>query len=156
MTLIVVPTASPESYASVATATAYHAKMGNAAWSAATEANQEIALRRATQYLDSKYAFKGEPYELDQPLSFPRTGFDWPVRKLVDATCELALRALDGPLLVDLDASAVKSEKVGPIEIQYDYTTNSGQTRYALIDDLLRDLVAGGASGSSNVRLVRS
>lgn len=157
MTLIVedgTGLSSAESYVSVATATTYHAALGNTAWATATlvEADVEVALRRATQYIDSHYRFRGEPLTSTQALAFPRDlGLTWPIRRLTHATCELALRALSGTLHADQDDRAVTREKIGPIEVDYGSPQFAGQTRYAVADDLLAPLTAGGARGTMRI-----
>jgi len=51
--------ANAESYISVADADVYLANMGRTSWAAATTAAKEIALRKATQYIDTAYSFRG-------------------------------------------------------------------------------------------------
>jgi hypothetical protein len=115
------------SYASVATADAYHADRGNTAW-LAEQAAKETALVRATQYIESRYRgrWPGTRLKLrDQRLEWPRYGAfvnygpdyvadsyvrdnslavdKWPIgtnevpQELIDATCEAALRELAKP-----------------------------------------------------------
>lgn len=148
--------ANAESYVSVADADAYHVDFGNTAWASSTEPAKEAALRRATQYLDSRYRYRGEPLTDTQALAWPRTIndaiSDWPVKRLADACCELAVRALAGGLYTDQTATAVTSKTVGPISVSYAETErNGGQIRFALIDDLLAAFVFGG--GRASVRL---
>lgn len=145
-----------ESYASVADADAYHLSMGNTAWTGA-EQLKEKALRRATQYLDAWYRFRGERLLLTQSLEFPRVGVtdllpDWPMKNLVAATCELALRALSGTLISDTEGESIRREKVGPIETEY-FRNDGAQVRYTLVDKLLKDLVHG---ANSSVRVERA
>lgn len=146
--------ADAESYISVSDATAYHAAMGNTAWSAADPVAQEAALRRATQYLDAHYRFAGSRLTEMQALAWPRDAAEWPVRSVLDATCEGALRALSGPLYTDEGAAPVTRETVGPITVEYGASQSGGQARYALIDDLLRSLLA--VSGRLTLRLERA
>ncbi|HFQ8070984.1 TPA: DnaT-like ssDNA-binding protein [Pseudomonas aeruginosa] len=77
----------------------------------------------------------------------------WPNRKLQAATCELALLALDGPLDTVQQASAVKSETVGPLTTVYADPVNQGQPRYVAVDRLVEALTVGG--GMFNVRVSR-
>lgn len=135
-----------EAYASVATADAYASAMGLSAWAAAATATKEIALRRATQYIDSRYTFRGHALTDTQALEWPREEYQWPVRAVVNACCELAVRALAGPLVADIEAGSVKREQVGPIETEYFEQANGGQVRFALVDDLLRGVTVGGRS----------
>lgn len=148
--------ANAESYVSVAVCDAYHLAMGNTTWTGA-DSVKEPALRRATQYIDAMYRIKSERLLPTQALEFPRVDIswllpDWPVKALVDATCELALKALSGALISDTTAESIKREKVGPIETEF-FRNDGTQVRYALVDKILKDLVYG---ASSSVRLERA
>lgn len=148
-----------ESYVTVAECTAYHAKHGGTAWDAIDD--QEAALRKATQYLDSVYQWRGYPVFSTQALKWPRLGvvvdgYELPSdelpAKLKAACCELAAK---GDLFSDVDSQHVESVKVGPIERTMSAPSNGGQKRYAAVDALVGELIAGG-SGSSSIQLVRS
>lgn len=144
--------ADAESYVSAATAGAYHDGMGNSAWDAATEAAKESALRRATQYIDSQYRFRGDPLTTTQALAFPRDdGATWPIKRLSDACCELALRALTGSLFADQSGGEVLSESIGPVSVTYAPSGLGQQTRYAAVDALLAPLTAGGSRTSLRI-----
>jgi len=133
-----------EAYVSVADADAYHAQFGNANWAAATLASKESALRRAAQYIDTQYRFRGDPLNDTQALAWPRSTRPWPVRAVISASCELALPALDGPLYLDQAGPAIVSETVGPISTTYAVDRRGGQPRYAAADALLESLTGGG------------
>lgn len=140
-----------DSYLSLAGADAYHAALGNAAWATAAPADREAALRRATQYLDARYQWRGEPLTATQALAWPRTSSPWPVKRLQDATAELALRAAEqGSLYTDEGTAAVKSETVGPISITY-ADAQRGQTRFTVVEDLLADLIVNASRMSLRV-----
>lgn len=135
-----------DSYVSLETALAYHVAHGNAGWAAdtLTDEAREIALRNATAHIDStpNYQFQGVPVSVDQALLWPRTGFGWPQKRVVDATCELALRALSGKLITDVAADGrIKSEKIGPLETVYSDPLNGGQVQYAFVDNILAPLL---------------
>lgn len=134
-----------DSYLSVVAADAYHAAMGNdAVWQPLNATDKEAALRRATQYLDTRYRWRGEPLTTTQALAWPRTSAQWPVRRLQDATAELALRAAEqGSLYADEGPAAVKSETVGPISVTY-ADAQRGQVKFTIVDDLLAGLIMGG------------
>lgn len=139
MALIVAPADGFDSLVSLADANAYCTNMGLTAW-AGTDEVKEAALRRATQYLMSHYAIKAE--YLDPVHS-----------KVAAACCEAAVKALAGSLYTDVAASTVTQKTVGPISVSYsENVRNGGQTRYALIDDLLRGLTDG---GFGMIKLVR-
>ena len=151
--------AAADSYVSIADALEYHAAMGNTAWAAATEAAQEIALRRAAQYLDTEYRYRGTRYNTAQALEWPRVNYEfdyrpevWPVAAVEQAACEAALRALTNTLRSDVSTDQVIEETVGPITVKY--ASKSGQTRYPVVSSLLRRYVIGG--GSSMLRVERA
>lgn len=171
--------ADANSYVSQAGADAYFADRANASWAAAASDAKAAVLIQATQYLDARYTFKGQPLLDTQPLAWPRQAqvysapvmigyqtqvyagsasdaalFAWPVKRLIQACCEAALRALTGSLYTDEDSAIVTSEKVDVIEVHYaDRARNGGQVRIAIVDDLLKPLLNG---GRYNVPLVRA
>ena len=163
--------ANADSYASAATADAYATAMGLTAWATATAGQKDIALRRATQYIDARYTFRGQRVTEAQALQWPReivtygilgatllqpvqtVDLSWPVRAVVNACCELAVRALAGPLMADVEPGSVKREQVGPIATEYFDQGNGGQIRFALVDDMLRAVTAG---GRGTVRIERA
>lgn len=142
-----------DTYASVATADAYHASRGNSAWALLTTAMKDVKLRMATDYLQAKYSggWKGYRVTALQALDWPRYGVtvdrvtlvsdQLPVQ-LVRACCELALKAIDGPLTAD-EGAQVKAEKVGQIEVTYADGARQ-QTRFASVESMLRPLLQGG------------
>lgn len=147
--------ATADSYASRADADAYHAARGNAAWAAASTDARDAALRKATQYLDTRYRWVGNRSTLTQALEWPRyfvprlgypTG--WPQVRVVHACIELALRALTVDLLADDEGRDVLSEQVGPISVTYGPT--GGGVRYPVADLLVSPLILG---GRNSVRL---
>lgn len=140
MPLIVAPEEGYDSLVSLEDADAYCADMGHAGWTGSDQV-KEAALRRATQYLSTRYSIL--PEYLD------------PVHKNVKAACcEAALRALSGSLSADVSAAVVTEKTVGPITVAYDtHVRNGGQTRFTILDDLLRGLTDGMAGA---VRLVRA
>jgi hypothetical protein len=142
-----------DSYVSSAACDAYHTAFGNAAWALANDTQKDQALRSATQYLDSRYRFAGVRKTYNQALMWPRSSvwvdgvyMLWPVNCVIQACCELALRALSGKLTNDSSDQKTTSEKVGEIEVHYAPSDNSGQIRYAVVDDLLRRVATAGGS----------
>lgn len=76
-----------DSYISVADADAYLARCGTpATWSAATEAQKEAALRKATRFIDLTYqdAWQGRRCDDDQALDWPRAHVEYPRGWYVD------------------------------------------------------------------------
>lgn len=126
-----------ESYASGAAADAYHGARGNAAWMGETAA-KEVALRRATEYLDGLYGprWAGHAATFDQALHWPRAYVLAPNRAgrtlylpsdavpqaIVRACCEAALRELESPGSLTPDVypgERVVSETVDVLSVDY-------------------------------------
>ncbi|MGA0608835.1 DnaT-like ssDNA-binding protein [Caldimonas sp. KR1-144] len=159
-----------DSYISVAEATAYHAARGNAAWAAVVDdTTREQLLRKATGFIDGTYAGQWLGYRMtdSQALDWPRgyvprqppslTGsIYWPDDEVPvavrNACAELALRAISGDLAPDLSGQ-VRSEKVGPIEVEYAPGARQ-QVKYQVVDGLLQPFLQGG--GQSFVKVTRA
>lgn len=152
-----------ESYASVATADAYHARRpGALAWDALTTPQKESALIQATDYLQATYStrWKGTRVKVEQALDWPRSGvvvdrvslaYDQLPPQIVRATCELALKSLTQPLTAD-EGAQVKSEKVGSLEVVYADGARQ-QTRWVLVEQLLGPLLK---VGPNTLRVTRA
>ncbi|WP_182342589.1 DnaT-like ssDNA-binding protein [Comamonas koreensis] len=136
--LVVAPQDGYESLVSLAEAQDYMERMGYD-WPAEVP-QQEIALRRGTQYVVTMYSIR--PEFLDPVAD-----------ALKHATCEAALRAADGSLFSDVDAQAVTEESVGPITTKYAQPAKGGQKRFGVIDALMRGMTTGGVG---QVKLVRA
>lgn len=151
--------ANANGYISEADADAYHVDYGNpAAWSGATTAVKEDAIRLATQYLDAVYGRRWLGYRnlSTQALAWPRTNvtdYDGYVLsssvlpiKLVQAAAVLALAKVNGDtLLPDVtDPSAIKStkSKVGPLSSDKEYFGGKAMyKKYSLVDSLIASLI---------------
>jgi hypothetical protein len=139
MALTVAPAPGFDSLVSLEAANADCTAMGLAGWTG-NDLVKEAALRRATQYLTAHYRIKAEYLD--------------PVHKKVgDACCEAAVRSLTGTLYTDVAPAAVTGKTVGPISVTYAAPTNNGQTRFSIIDDLLRGLTF---SAFGQIGLVRA
>jgi hypothetical protein len=161
-----------ESYISVADASAYHTARGNAAWAAlASDTVREQLLRKATDYMLQAYRgrWAGVRVSSTQALDWPRYdvpmtdgpgAFDYggvsyyasdSVPAAVARACaELALKAASGDLVAD-GSQAVKREKVGPLEIEYQDATTAG-TNYRSVEGLLAPFMV---ANSGQIRLAR-
>lgn len=144
------------SYASLAQIDAYwlarpHASLSGT-WTAAPLAQKEGAATEASAYLDATYGirWKGLKRTSTQGLHWPRSeamdeaGYPLPdlPRELVDATAELAARALSARLIPDVAEGQVvtsKTEKVGDLE---ERTTYGEGTRLAATFGPVSGLVA--------------
>jgi hypothetical protein len=151
-----------ESYLSIADADTYHSNRGNSAWTGST-AVKEAALRKATEYLDLTYSWKGDIFSTTQALNWPRTGIsdsqgrelDYTVpQKIKDATAELALASLSSDLLeIQDNSNYIKREKVEGLEVEYKDGSPTGK-QYLLVDRMLSGLYST-SYGGSTVKLDR-
>lgn len=162
-----------ESYISVADASTRHANNGMTNWATLSTTEMEAALRRATTYMEQAYRERwkglrlhmrvggsGQQLEETQALSWPRwdvmvDGF--PVSpnivptEVANACADLALKAAAGDLNLDLTRGVI-TEKVGPIETQYDRYSPQN-VRYRSIDMMLAPFLK---SSGANAMLVRA
>src|SRR5690606_8597559 len=114
-----------ESYLSVEDADTYHANRGNAAWAAASTAEKEAALRKATEFLDVTFEryWRGTPIERLQQLDWPRQNVcrdnghaiystEIPI-ELKRATAEMALLALSEDLIPSItNPGAITKDRI--------------------------------------------
>lgn len=137
-------------YGSLAAADTYHADRGNATWAAASEADREAALLRASAYIDARYRerlrsgrwvsmFTGAKTDgRAQTDEWPRTGAtDYEGNAIADdvvpleveqATYEAALIEVvtPGALSPAYDASKQRTAvSVGPVSVSYADTAGS-------------------------------
>ena len=149
-----------ESYISVADADARATALGSTAWTG-TDAAKEAALRRATAFMEQRYAsrWRGTRVLREQALSWPRYGasahgFDLPSTTvpgaIANACADLAARALTETLNAD-QSRGVLRKKIGPIETEYDPYGSQAKS-YPAIDQALAPYMTGGGMG----RLVRA
>lgn len=149
--------ADANSYLSVDQADAYHLARDNRRWNAAGPDDKQAALIRATQYLDVAYLFAGTPTSITQALAWPRGGALVVPPLVLAAAAELALRALDGPLLPDTTGTAttggqIVQETVGPITVKYASGAaprTVSVARFPYIDLLLAPLAQPAASADA-------
>lgn len=154
--------AGAESYVSVADCAGYATARG-LAFPTTDAALCEQALRRATAWLDDRYArrFPGARRRLRaQALEWPRVGvtdangYSVPETEVptevVRATCEAAVRELASPnsLAPDLKrGGAIRAVKAGSVSVEY-AAGASASTTFQTIDDALSRLLAFGGGGS--------
>ena len=157
---------SADAFISLSDVTTYHADQGNAAWAAGAEADQETAIRRATNFLSNSYQWKGRKRNgRDQSLAWPRSGaeddegyavgFDDVPVEVANATAEVALRELATPGAMSPDytpSERVKSEKVGSLAVEYDLSrTDAESARPVLL--IVRDMIGPLLDRASGSRL---
>jgi hypothetical protein len=147
-----------DAYVSVGETDTYNTNfVANSTWQEAGTDEKELAIRKATAYLDNKYRsrWRGRRSNETQALSWPRAyvvdddGFglasdDIPTA-LKNATAEAAIRALTGELMSDLTTPGTigrTRKKVGPLETETEFVGGSSQVpSYRVIDALLRSLI---------------
>lgn len=111
----------------------------------------EIALRKAADYINTQFRYKGFRLTGDQAMEFPRNSlYDWsgllvtgvPMR-VKNACCELAFKALTQPLYQDQNRGGkVVSESVGPISTTYAEDAPTGivwQQAWNFLQPFVRD-----------------
>lgn len=171
MTLVVTPGASDaDSYASIAEADAYLALVGGA-WTG-TNADKEMALRRATAWIDATYEGRWGGWRKngrDQALSWPRYGvydaegfvvaFDAIPAEIRNATCQAAARELakPGALAPDVVSGTIaRRKKVGPLEVEYAGSGGAYEMvpTLTVVDGILARLLTN-ATGGGSVDLLR-
>lgn len=142
-----------ESYISVTDADTYVAAFIGAddVYDVATTGEKEIAARQATKYIDGAYAWKGDIYDADQALEWPRQNVcndrgilpvsPLPVA-LEQATAEVIFLIVTGVTITEnVDRSKqTKREKVDVIEVEYE-SGASQQPSFPNVNRLLSDLV---------------
>lgn len=156
-----------ESYASIAAANARCAGLGATSWAALADADKEIALRKAAQFMAIYRArWAGRRFTQAQGLDWPRYGVvvdDFAVASnivpvdVVNACIDLAARVGAGEdLLPDLDtgSNVIKRDKTGPLETEYFQNTTDVRERFVAVDAMLAPYF-GTAGGSNSIRLVR-
>jgi hypothetical protein len=178
---MVLPTAT--SYLSVEDADAYFAaSFNNAAWSALSYEEKEIALQEATRWLET-LCYEGEKCDAGQPLKWPRHNVECCgvvascaeiPGALIQATAELALVLHNNPNSIikgpTTGTGPVKRQKLDALEIEYfdpriagtvTNTVAPGDPMVVQLYPWLRDLLScwanfGSLTGSGLVYRVRS
>jgi hypothetical protein len=137
--------ANANSYVSIADADAYHASIGNAAWTG-NDAAKSLALIHACKSLEMLYGarFRSMPLTDTQSLLFPQYLFYTRYGQLVeqssipkqlkDAQCEIALMYIQGidiyPDVSEANSIAAKSIKVGEIQTSTTYQSPVQSTQF--------------------------
>ena len=160
------------SYVEVSDTDLYHEDLGNSGWVVTQEldniSRREIAIKKATAYIDRKYAgkWRGTKSSSDQALAWPRWGaydengylLDAIPERVKKATMEAALRFFAGTDLLP-DASnnkEVLQETVGPITMVYAQSGASGASVSAPVIPVIDSLLRGCVLSDTNLRMIRS
>jgi hypothetical protein len=153
-----------DSYVSVSTASSYFADHGSpAAWSSATEAAKNAALRYAAVWLDGNWNWLGIVVAGTQSRAWPRyigwdrwganedtlgfaVSYDEVPQRIQDAQCELALTHLTDALnaVTDTSGGEVKFIKLDVMELEYVDRSTSYARRMPYVSKLLKGLYTGG------------
>ena len=146
-----------ESYVSVADFDTYCTTRGITFTGSPDTTAKEVALRKATAYIDTRYRYKAARQFTVKALEYPRAGLvDWSGMTITGvpsrvkaADCELAARALAGTDLFSDDerGGMVKSQQVGPISITYQDGAPTGvvfTAAFKALEPYIRDVLAAG------------
>lgn len=159
-----------ESYIGVADADTYWAARGNDLWAPLTDTEKEEALRRGTDYMVANFRFRWAGYRqfLAQALDWPRVyvpvtdisfgygpyptyvPFGTVPEAVKQACAEIAYRAAAGELDEDLE-QGLKSAKIGPIQVDYD-TSSNRQKFYSAVYNRISQFLVGQGQRVSLVR----
>lgn len=150
------------SYADVATLRAYWDDRG-VDLSSRTDEEVEVALVKATDFLDARYRWVGVQLRRAQGTQWPRGGVSSYLKglppALVNATCLMANRAFTRELMPDptFDPSGQKvtesTKKVGPIEVSLKFAESTGASLTDAVPqypEVTLMLQGAGLIGSSN------
>jgi hypothetical protein len=156
------------SYASVAAADAYNADRGYTDWASLNTAEKQVALIRATDYIEATYrsSWKGYKKSQGQALSWPRYGVfvegfavpdDSVPVAVVNSCIEMALKTLTYDQLIIDQQQRVVREKVDVIETEYAEFSDPAQ-RYPQVNRMLVPYLVSSTSdsGFSQVKVVRT
>lgn len=148
--------ADADSYVSLADAATYATDYGLSF--SGTDSEKEIALRRATQYVDAMFGerFKGYRVQSTQSLEWPRSGADdgdhaidsnLVPQKVKDAVVELAVKARSETLAPDVAQPGELTEdttKIGSLTFTKKWADTAGAgdlKQYTLVEGLLRQFL---------------
>lgn len=159
-------TVGTDVYDTEANADTYWSERGNTDWAAASSANKEIYLRKATDWLDRNYRWRGTRKTSSQRLGWPRddayddddfqvgtTEAPGRVKEAMFIIADLYRQGtydLEG--ITTSDSRALKLQQVDVIRVEYDVGARfSGADDIAHVHKLLLPYVLTG----NNARLVR-
>ena len=129
-------------YITILGSEAYWAERGDTVWAALNDSQQQAAIIKATDYIDSRFGprFKGTKLVTTQGLMFPRADLydedgeeilydNGLPRPFLNAVCEYAYRAHSADLWNEPELNrkgrlVVERSKVGPIEEDLRYVFN--------------------------------
>ncbi|ARB06110.1 head-tail adaptor Ad1 [Dinoroseobacter phage vB_DshS-R5C] len=153
-------TVGTDAYDTLANVRAYWAARdatASAAWIALADADAELLIRKATDYVDRNFSYIGDKATAAQRLKWPRKfaeveGFlldsatiPWQVQEATAIIAELyRLGTFDMEGIITDDAAAISMQKVDVITVQYDTTKRlQGKDVPSHVYALLRPLTLG-------------
>lgn len=157
-----------DSYVEVAFVDEYAVNFGKAGWNELSLAEQEIHIRRATQFVDNVYLNDYSPLVADQKLAVPSSSMYIRGNKVSgvpiqvkEAVAELATISLTVNLIeIQGDRQAIqRTVKVGDVSKSETFSTEFYKKIFHPVEMLLRPLDAGistMASGFSQTRMMRA
>ena len=149
--------ADAEAYISVADADAYFLVRENpTAWTGASTADKEAALRIGAQYMDTKFRWRAQRYTSTQALAWPRVGIyrDGVFIDIQTLPTELGQANAEVAALHLADSSNLfptttlpgtltgKTTKVGPITIKNTWTGADQEKAFTKVNGMLRGLTS--------------
>ena len=154
-------TIGTDAYTSLADVRTYWAARGDTLWAGLVDADAEVFIRLATDYVDRGWTFIGDKATGAQRLKWPRKfaeveGFDlsdaeipWQV---AEATAIMAdvfrLGTFDTEGVVTNDAAAISMQKVDVITVQYDTSKRlQGKAVMSHVYELLRPVTRSTSGG---------
>jgi hypothetical protein len=151
-------TVGTDAYDTLANIDLYWSDRGNTAWAALTDANKEIYIRKATDWLDRQYYWRGVRATQTQRLGWPRTdayddddylfsATETPFQ-VKEACAIIADIYRDGTIdmegIITSDVRSLRRQKVDVIEVEYDPNSRlSGEASIAHVIKLLKSVTIG-------------
>jgi len=154
-------TVGTDAYETLANVRTYWADRGDTAWAALTDADAEVYIRKATDWVDRTYSFIGDKATAAQRLKWPRTDavvesftlssteIPWQVEEATAQVAEMfRLGTYDMEGIVTDDAAAISKQKVDVIEVQYDTSKRLGSGDIpSHVYEILRPVILGNSGG---------
>lgn len=157
-------TVGTDAYSTLADVRAYWVARGDTEWAGLADADAEVLIRKATDYVDRGWTFIGDKATAMQRLKWPRKNAEvegfvldsalipWQLEEATAIIAEMyRVATFDMEGIVTDDAAAISMTKVDVITVQYDASRRlQGKDIPSHVYELLRPLDRG------NVGLVRA
>lgn len=144
------------SYATTSQADAVYSDRGNTEWSALVVSQKEIALIKATDYIDAYYTFKSVKSTDTQALQNPRYGEEGIDPAIVKACILLAVHmTVENPnTSQDRPVDVIEEKLDGVASEKKEYSKRSFDP-YPLITGILKDVATYHSGSASSMKMVR-